>query len=129
IYCLVSSMILGSSSLPGRLCPAITARGLSDSILSSAEIHSLRFCVVGQLASHGWVPLKTASPATANSIDATYRHVSLACRYGQVPQLLIHSLQARLHSPLALLQSRGHLVPDQQANRSRESSGLRKPRA
>jgi hypothetical protein len=55
----VSLMMLGSSSLPGRLCPAITARGLSDSILSSAEIHSLCFCVVGQPASLGWVPLKT----------------------------------------------------------------------
>jgi len=30
---------LGLSSPPRRLCPAITARGLSDSIVSSAEIH------------------------------------------------------------------------------------------
>jgi hypothetical protein len=37
-------MILGLSSFPGRLCPAITARGLSDSIVSSAEIHSRRVC-------------------------------------------------------------------------------------
>src|SRR5713101_2697218 len=31
-------MILGLSSFPGRLCPAITARGLSDSIVSSALV-------------------------------------------------------------------------------------------
>ena len=44
MYCRVSSMILGLSSFPGRLCPAITARGLSDSMVSSAEIHSRRVC-------------------------------------------------------------------------------------
>jgi hypothetical protein len=32
LYCRVSSMILGLSSFPSRLCPAITARGLSDSV-------------------------------------------------------------------------------------------------
>ena len=39
---------------------------------------------------------------------------SLACRCDQVPPLLIHSLRDRLHSLLALLQSRGHSVPDPQ---------------
>jgi 7,8-dihydro-6-hydroxymethylpterin dimethyltransferase len=45
MYCRVSSMILGLSSFPGRLCPAITARGFNDSTLSRASIHSRRFCV------------------------------------------------------------------------------------
>src|SRR5258707_6116889 len=48
MYCRVSSMILGLSSFPSRLCPAITARGLSDSILSSAAIHSRRVCAFDQ---------------------------------------------------------------------------------
>src|SRR5467141_2526235 len=37
IYFRVSPMIRGLSSFPTRLCPAITARGLSDSILSRQQ--------------------------------------------------------------------------------------------
>ena len=43
MYCRVSSMILGLSSFSARLCPAITALGFSDSILSRAAINSRRF--------------------------------------------------------------------------------------
>src|SRR5258708_6561796 len=44
MYCRVSSMIPGPSSVPALLCPAITARGLSEEMVSSAAIHSRRGC-------------------------------------------------------------------------------------
>jgi hypothetical protein len=43
MYCRVSPIILGLSSFSGRLWEATTARGFSDSVLSSAAIHSCRF--------------------------------------------------------------------------------------
>jgi hypothetical protein len=44
MYCRVSSRIRGLSSLLGRLCPAMTVLGFSNSTVSTAGIHSRRFC-------------------------------------------------------------------------------------
>jgi hypothetical protein len=57
----------GSSSVPGRLCPAITTRELSDSCRVQIYTH----CV--SVGSHGWVPLNAESPMTANPIDSLAR--------------------------------------------------------
>src|SRR6266481_5915039 len=51
IYVRVSPRILGLSSFPTRLCPAITARGLKDSILSDQQKRQERIAALDKMES------------------------------------------------------------------------------
>ena len=55
----------GASGRPGLLCPATTARGFSDSIMSSAAIHSF---LDSALDSPRWIPTESAAGQVARLV-------------------------------------------------------------